>query len=567
MKNAILVAIVTTLSIPFALGSTRSWDNADWSRNFKLPLGETRENIYSANIEEFSKLKHNGYLHALEYPVTVTGLLIPIDPLHDFLEADEKNPLRRLVTKIAKRRVGFSTIQEMYDWVGLNPYNDNEVETGIYQIPYPRGEKPDFPMGATIMNTKRGKGLTFSCATCHTSSLFGKTVMGLTNKRVRANKFFHMAKQTVPFIPSKVFQVGTRANEEERQQFRRTKYNLNSVGAVVPQVLGLDTSLPQVALSLARRKNDEYASKSKRLELFPRPNVLDHYVADSKPAVWWNLKYKTRWLSDGSIVEGNPIFTNFLWNELGRGTDLRELEKWMQNNTQTVRELTAAAFSTNAPRWTDFFDASTINLASAKRGEKIFEKSCAKCHGSYEKAWNQEYSEELSEVDILATTKVVYHEKTPVKDVGTDPQRYEGMKYFAQRLNELKISKWMKTTVEPQKGYVPPPLVGIWARYPYFHNNSVPSLCALLSKVEQRPKTFYQGPANDPETDFDSECVGYPVGKNIPSEWKKDRDAFFNTAKAGLRNTGHTKMFLDEKGNELYSPAQKKDLINFLKTL
>ncbi|PIK15182.1 hypothetical protein [Halobacteriovorax sp. JY17] len=558
-------SVLFTASLSYA--GNESWDSADWTRNFKLPIGSTRENIYEVSEAEFAKLKHNGYLHALQYPVTVTGLLVPIEPLRDFLEADEKNPLRRLVAKIAKKRVGFSSVQEMYDWIGLNPYNDNEEVSGIYQIPYPGGEMPDFPMGVTIMNTKKGKGLTFSCATCHTSNLFGKSVMGLTNKRVRANKFFHMAKQTVPLIPSKIFQVGTRATEEERLQFRRTKYNLNSIGAIEPQVLGLDTSLPQVALSLARRKNDEYATKSKFLEKFPRRNALDHFVADSKPAVWWNLKYKTRWLSDGSIVEGNPIFTNFLWNELGRGTDLKELESWMQNNTEKIRELTAAAFSTKAPRWTDFFDASTINLSSAKRGEKVFEKSCAKCHGSYEKAWNLENAEELSEVDILATVKVKYHEKTPVKNVGTDPQRYQGMQHFADRLNELKISKWMKTKVEPQEGYVPPPLVGIWARYPYFHNNSVPTLCALLTKVENRPKSFIQGPAVDKESDFDSECVGYPVGKNIPKEWLKDKDAYFDTSKPGLRNTGHTKMFLDKNGNEIYSVAEKKDLINFLKTL
>ena len=239
----------------------------------------------------------------------------------------------------------------------------------------------------------------------------------------------------------------------------------------------------------------------------------------------------------------------------------------MKGNTEKIKELTAAAFSTQAPMWTDFFEASTIDLASAKRGEKIFETSCAKCHGSYIKAWSHENAEELNEVDILATTQVNYHEQTPVKNVGTDPQRFQGMQHFSDRLNELKISKWMKTKVEPQKGYVPPPLVGIWARYPYFHNNSVPTLCALLSKVEERPKTFVQGPAIDKEADFDSECVGYPVGENIPKDWFKDKDALFNTSRPGLRNTGHTKMFLDKKGNELYSPSQKKDLITFLKTL
>ncbi|OUR95429.1 hypothetical protein A9Q84_16480 [Halobacteriovorax marinus] len=563
--HKVLFSLVLMISTT-VFANTSSWDKADWSRNATLATGEHRENIYKLGSEEFKKKQRNGFIHALQYPVTVTGLLVPFEPLKNFLEASETNPLRRLIQRVAKKKIGFNDIQGMYDWVGLNPYND-ENAVGIYKIPYPNGVKPEVPMGATIMNTAKGKGLTFSCATCHTGRLFGKSIMGLTNKRVRANRFFHMAKKTIPFVPSKLFKASTRATEDERLQFRRTKYNLNSVGVTDPQVLGLDTSLPQVALSLSRRNLDEYATKNKFLEKFPRRNPLHKFVADSKPAVWWNLKYKTRWLSDGSIVEGNPILTNFLWNELGRGTDLKELEKWMADNTETIKELTVAAFSTKAPRWTDFFAASTIDLPAAKRGEDVFKNRCSKCHGDYEKAWNLPNASELSDIKILETTIVKYHKKTPVKDVGTDPNRYQGMKYFAKRLNDLKISKWMNTVVVPQKGYVPPPLVGIWARYPYLHNNSIPNLCALLSKVSERPKTFFQGPANDIERDFSSECVGYPVGDDIPKEWLADTDAFFDTRKPGLRNIGHTKAFIDSNGNELLTPAQKRDLIVFLKTL
>ena len=70
--------------------------------------------------------------------------------------------------------------------------------------------------------------------------------------------------------------------------------------------------------------------------------------------------------------------------------------------------------------------------------------------------------------------------------------RYQGTKYFAQALNDLKISQYMKTIVQPQKGYVPPPLVGIFARYPYFHNNSIPNLCAIMLPPEQRLKSLFR---------------------------------------------------------------------------
>lgn len=541
----------------------------DWSRDYQLPPETNRENIYEIeDSDKLEKIIRDGFIHALHYPVSVTGLHIPYEPLVHLLESDHENPLRKLLARITSSKTGFSSEKELYEWVGLNPYNPPDAE-GIYQIPYPTGDtKPDFHMGASIVETSQGKGLTFSCTTCHSASLFGKSVLGLTNKKPRANQFFAMAKQTVPYIPSYFFQRSTEATDSEREMFRRTRQNLRSVGAVEPQVLGLDTSLPQVALSLARRGQDEHASKSRFYENFPRANPLNHFVADSKPGVWWNLKYKTRWLSDGSIVEGNPILTNFLWNELGRGTDLEELKEWMEKNPSTIKELTAAAFSTKAPRWSDFFPVEeTIDVQRAKRGERIFKQSCMECHGEYKKRWSESDSHHLSPAEKIETVEVIYHEKTPVKNVGTDSQRWQGMKYFAEDLNQLAISQWMQTTVEPQEGYVPPPLVGIWSRYPYFHNNSIPNLCALLSPPQERPRVFIQGPSDNPETDFSFDCVGYPLGDDIPREWWSMSDAIMDTTKSGLRNTGHYKMLLTDEGKEKYSRAEKMDLIEFLKTL
>lgn len=537
----------------------------DWSRNVKLEVGVDRENIYGLNDQEFREITEKGIKHALVYPVEVSGLFIPYEPMINFFKSGNSDLIEFILKLIKQDMSDISSEEGLYQWLGLNKYND-ETATGIYRIPYPDGFKPSYYMGASIVETKYGKGLTFSCATCHSNNLFGTSVMGLTNKTVKANRLFHMAKQFVPYVPNGMFQRATGASDLEVEMLKRTKNNLHAVGVTNPQVLGLDTSLPQVALSLSRRSKDENASKSPFYQAFPRKNVLDHDIADSKPAVWWNLKYKTRWLSDGSIVAGNPIYTNFLWNELGRGTDLAELETWMRDNQDAVKELTAAAFATKAPRYTDFFDASSIDLASAKRGEQIFNDTCKKCHGEYVKAWSQDNADKLSKSEVLETVKVFYHEVTPVKDVGTDPGRYLGMKAFAKELNELKISKMMKTVVEPQVGYVPPPLVGIWSRFPYFHNNSVPSLCQLMTEPSKRVKTFYQIPSERKDLDFDQECNGFPIGDKIPKN-RKIKEAFFDTSKEGLRNTGHYKMFQTENGLEKFSKAQKSDLLIFLKTL
>lgn len=557
---------IITLCLLICLNTNAYENSPNWSSNFKLEEGVPRDNIYNLSEQELKSTIEKGQRHTLLWPVDISGLYIPYEAFKYFLESDQDNSLKKWAFSFAQKIIGFSSLNEMYEWLGMSSFND-EDEEGIFSVTYPDGFKPDYAMGASIQDSKWGKTLTFSCATCHSQSLFGKTVFGLTNKRPRANEFFHLAKTHLPKVPTFIFKNGTKATKEEVKLFKRNKKNIKSVGSKKPRVLGLDTSLAQVALSLARRNSDEYATKSFRYQIAPKRSALSHKIADSKPSVWWNLKYKNRWLSDGSLVSGNPVLTNFLWNELGRGTDLYELEKWMKENPKVIRELTTTVFSTKPPRWTDFFAPESIDLAKAKRGKKEFENRCSRCHGSYEKAWEGNVAELTTTTELLETTKVIYHEKTPVKDVGTDPGRYQGMKYFSKELNELAISKWMKTEVVPQKGYVPPPLVGIFARYPYMHNNSMPSLCDVLSSPEERTKVFYQGPADDPVRDFDSDCVGYPTGSDIPEEWKKEKHARFNTSREGLRNTGHSRMLKDKSGNYNLSRESRADLIEFLKTL
>lgn len=563
--------IITLFVLSLILGSVQLKANGpDWSVDAYIEPGENRANIYHFPPTKLEQYRNQGYVHAMQYPVTVTGLLIPYRPLLNFMNEDSNNILRKLLLSISRSYAGFGSEKEIYEWLGLAKHNGPNAQ-GIYKMPMPNGKIDQFYVGAGLIKNSHGEGLTFSCFACHSTNLFGTTVMGLTNKRPHSNKFFHMARKLVPQIPDTVFYYGTSATAGELNMFRRTKKNLVSIDGVVPQVLGLDTSLPHVALSLSRRNNDEFATKNTQLERYPRDNALRTVIADSKPMPWWNVKYKTRWLSDGSIVSGNPIFTNVLWNEIGRGTDLVELKNWMEANPKIIEEMTAAVFANEAPRYTDFFPTDSISLERAKRGEKLFNQTCLKCHGEYQKAWNTTENENLSRTDILKTTKVIYHEQTPVIDVDTDPNRWQATKFFADELNNLAVSKWMGTKVEPQEGYVPPPLVGIWARYPYFHNNSVPHLCGVLSLAKNRPVTFIVGPAENKTTDFDQECNGYPVGEKIPASWKKDKDylaeATFDTRKVGLKNVGHEKMLLNDEGKEKFSSEDKKDLIHFLKTL
>ncbi len=540
-------------------------ETIDWSQDASIPAGTSRKDLYGLG-DELEAVRREGLGHAFVWPVEVSGMLLPWRPMANMLAEDasaEAAPLQAL----ARQGLGFGTLPEMYAWLGLAPYQASEGAENPYAYDIPAGWEVGDPMGAGVIDTQWGEALTFSCATCHATSFFGRSVVGMTNREARANEFFHLATLFFPAIDAEVFASLTEADETETELFRRTQVNLPAVGVKVPEVAGLDTALAQVGLALARRNEDPYATRNKTLEGNPRPSTLDTDIADSKPAVWWNLKHKTRWLSDGSIVSGNPVFTNFLWNELGRATDLEELEAWMEANQRVIDTLTVAVFATEPPRWTDYFPAESIDLAAAKRGQALYGSHCASCHGTYEKAWDGAGADTLSAEALLATTAVTYHEQTPVMDVGTDLQRAHGMRSFADGLNNLAISAWAGTVVTPQEGYVPPPLEGIWARYPYLHHESVPTLCALLSPADQRPSEFWVGPTDVLATDFDDACVGYPVGEAVPAAWKEERRRYFDTSLAGLTALGHDSMLLDSEGAEILSAGDKTDLITFLKTL
>lgn len=533
----------------------------NWSERAEIP-NSGRENIYQWSESEFSSVLREGRLHALNYPVSITGILLPVRPVENILSSDDSNPIKNFLRKAFQGINKLESLDEIQHWLGLVPYPKVETE----QIPFKNRQRPDHRMGFTRMNFNGVEAFTISCAQCHSENLFGVPVLGMSNRFPRANEFFVKGKMAMPKTPIRLLKWLSSATDEEMDAYKFSKDNIRFVGGKKPSQLGLDTSLAQVSLSLARRDRDGVATKNPRQARNPRKEKLAQFVSDSKPAVWWNLKYKNRWLSDGSVVSGNPIFTNFIWNEIGRGTDLEELESWLNENSRVVEELTTAVFATEAPYYFDFFDADRFDIESAKRGEALFNNQCARCHGDYIKKWSLAESDQLPVYEQLKTHEVKYFSQTRVVDVMTDSNRYEGMTSLEQ-LNDLSISKANGILIRAQKGYVPPPMVGIWARWPYMHNNSMPSLCEVLTPYNERVKFYFMGEAEDKEADFDSDCNGYPVGDKVPEAWRMSQEFKFSNSREGASNRGHDRGIFVKDGRSIFSAQDKSDLIRFLQTL
>lgn len=566
----------TFLTLCFFLSCNSIFGAPDWSSEATLPGGEKcfdshghhiclkdgdRRNILELDKVTLQKFIYEGSKHALNYPVEITPLKLPQQAMQKFFNSDTNSPLRRFIFKIAQGASPFKSFDDLFNWLGLHKYPQTTHEYGPNVIAN-MGSLEKFPMGVASFDEDAQGAITFGCAACHSNNLFGVKILGMTNRFPRANEFFIMGKKLLKNSNTALFKLLIGPNDEDVQHYKNAKQAINYVQLKKPQTLGLDTSLAQVGLSLATRNHDAYATKPRRP--LAHNNPLKHQPADSKPAVWWNLKYKTKWLSDASIESGNPIFTNFLWNEIGRGVDLKELENWLKKNKHKVEQLTSYVFYNQAPAYNDFFPGE-IEIQSAKRGEKLYLNNCKSCHGIYEKGWSD--VNQLTYEEQIKTTKVWYHKQTRIVDVETDPYRYQGMNYFAENLNQLQISKNMGTLVTPKKGYVPPPLVGIWARWPYMHNNSIPTLYDVLTTANKRPKTYIATPSEDKELDFDKQRNGYPKPEYIKTPYREDKKYFFDTRIKGLSNQGHTKMLLNEFGQDKFSHQDKLDLISFLKTL
>jgi hypothetical protein len=552
-----------------ALDPPLAWPDAvpgspDWGEDTPVPLGG-RPNPYALSGETLITRVRAGQRHALAYPVDVGNAWLPLGLMERILAAPPDEGLIGELINLLNPLSRFDTLDEFEAWLGLVPFPDCDG-LGAQSVPFPDGQRPSYRMGSTRAPTRHGEALSYGCAGCHAGRLFGRSLLGLQNRLSRANVGVERGRAAIQLAGPELVADSFAASDEERAMLIELNDAMSFIAGREPLVRGLDTSLAQVALSLAKRGQDPYATLDPTAAASPRPDPLDDFPADSKPGNWWVLKYKNRWLLDGSVVSGNPVFTNILWNEIGRGTDLRVLQSWLEVNAALLDELTAAVFAAQPPRITDFFPAERIDLEGAKRGKPLFDRHCARCHGSYDKAWEQPGAEALPRAAQLATIALSYHERTPVVDVGTDALRYLGMSSLEQ-LNALAISKQLGARVVPQVGYVPPPLVGIWARFPYFHNNAAPSLCAVLTRAEERPARYYAGEPLDPEHDFDFACNGYPLGNDVPSAWRADPEALYDTILPGLWNTGHDEGIFLLDGVELLRESDKRDLISFLQTL
>jgi hypothetical protein len=191
-----------------------------------------------------------------------------------------------------------------------------------------------------------------------------------------------------------------------------------------------------------------------------------------------------------------------------------------------------------------------VDWNRALRGKAHFEKYCLSCHVGDSKVYPQD--ELGTDPWRLAATSDVTHR-------GFDRALHQGCpESFIGELC-VKESQGILRQRDAPLGYVATPLDGIWARAPYLHNGSVPTLEHLLVP-RLRPTQFVVGSLH-----YDPVRVGFRW--QIDEATAEEHTEVYITGRPSQINRGHeSPTYLGDVDWQV-DVEKRTDLIEYMKTL
>jgi hypothetical protein len=297
------------------------------------------------------------------------------------------------------------------------------------------------------------------------------------------------------------------------------------------------------------------------------------------PMAWWLMKYKKLdyWYADAGIDNAASFSINFTIAHA-------EMNAHHEEHVKTVAKALAFARETQSPIYPSSLDADLVRQGAdlfhgrTKPVEASGFTACKTCHGTYTRKPTQ------SDLSRPGSWTVDYNFSHLLRNVKTDKTynaTLQRLQPIAEHINKLKTYFTAKGTPElsPQaavpnkEGYVAPPLVGVWASAPYFHNGSVPTIEAVLNSPA-RPEIWAREHRDPHAYDLETPGMRYrnvsrdefeksaanAAGKPHFSQVAIDHGANYDTQAFGHANTGHT------FGDQL-TVQERRAVIEFLKSL
>jgi len=376
---------------------------------------------------------------------------------------------------------------------------------GLHTTPYPNN---GYPMGLRLAPGLFGrKMLATDCMLCHGGSICGQSMVGLGNASLdMASLFLDIAEADGMARKSPFAFANVRGTTE--------------AGGFSVYLLGMrepDLKLRSPSVPLGLRDD----------------------LCEDTPAWWLLKKKKTMYYTGGGDARSVRSLMQFMMSPLNTADSIKREES-------TFADIRQYLLSLEPPRY-----PFPIDQSLAATGERVFRQNCTKCHGTYGKDWTY-------------PNKII-----PLKEIGTDPNRYHGIsaefaRYYTQSWFGQEKEGWLANdyAARATNGYQAPPLDGIWATAPYFHNGSAPTVYDVLNS-KTRPRIFTRSYRTDKDA-YDPVKLGWKVqvlergpAADVPAH---ERRKVYDTTQTGRSNIGHT------YGDDL-TEEERRAVIEYLKTL
>ena len=348
---------------------------------------------------------------------------------------------------------------------------------------------------------------TMNCFSCHGGSVYGVPTPGAPNNR---------------------FALQTLTEEIRRTKFRLAKplSRMDLGSLVIP--LGTThgtTNAVVFGMGLMHGRDQD-------LNLVSRPPTsFTHHDMDAPP--WWHFHKRTHIYIDGFAEKGHRGLMQFMLVP-ENGPD------FFRDHEDDFRHVYAYLTSLRPPKYTGVIDPRL-----AQQGKVLFEQTCAECHGTY------------------GESSTYPNRRVPLSEIGTDPVRAEALTIKGR---QAYAESWFAHAGEPDQhitvvdpdGYVAPPLDGVWASPPYFHNGSVPTLWHVLNP-SKRPSVWRRTSEklNERHVGLKFEVVDkVPLAEQDVAK----RRSYFDTKRFAKDNVGHDYP-------DVLSDEEKWAVLEYLKTL
>ena len=368
---------------------------------------------------------------------------------------------------------------------------------------------PDDPTRSVQYVVGTDGSWTMSCLACHQGQVGGRLIPGVPN----SNYALETLTEEVRLLKVK----------------QRKPLGHMDMGSLLLPLGTTNGTTNAVIFGVALMRHRDAA-----LNIVQRPPRFDLVHHDMDAPAWWHYRTRNSLYADGFAAKGHRMLMQFL---LVKENGPEKFAAWEDE----FRDIEAWIATLAPPKWPGPIDAS---LAAVGKG--VFATHCASCHGTY--GPDGSYPERLVSIDEVGTDRVRLDSLTAKERSDLNASWFGHMGADGAELADRAAGS----------GYVAPPLDGVWATAPYFHNGSVPTLWHVLHPAE-RPTVWRRTP-----TGYDDARVGLeveeldalPEGKLLPSV----RRQYFDTRKPGKSAAGHD--FPDA-----LSADEKTAVLEYLKTL